>query len=240
MKEELKALLELYEAAQKKYESKLTAARQAIKASDEELKALYGEDLKTYRENKEAIKAINDKRQKARATAEEYILAIKICKECKVDSAAHALIDDIKASPEKWQKYPTHYKKFDELVNDIVGNGFYLRNSHGLGSYYLETAEAGNDNNYFIFYANGTQIDENTLKDMASKIESYCEVAPADTLKEAKRILKTRAAILDKINKAKADIDELRKGFKGASAYNYLPYISKIENDGTIYTRYTN
>ena len=236
MKEELRKILEQYEAIQKKHENKLTSCRQMIKAKDAELRTLCA-DLKTYRENEEAAKAISEEIKNARDTAEELTLAIMINKESKIDTAAHALIDAIKADPEKWQKYPTHYKKFEELVTDTVGNGFFVNDRYGLGSYYLYTKEMGNENNYYIFHTRAGQIDKTTLEEMESKIESYCEVPPAEALKEAKRIIKTRAAILDKINKAKADIDNLRKGFNGSSAYNYLPYISKIENDGSIFIR---
>ena len=63
MKEELRKILEQYEAIQKKHENKLTSCRQMIKAKDAELRTLCA-DLKTYRENEEAAKAISEEIKK--------------------------------------------------------------------------------------------------------------------------------------------------------------------------------
>lgn len=77
------------------------------------------------RENKNLLDEINA------AHAEKNILGrmLKVIQASAERAAADAVLVEMNANPEKWSKYPIHYKKFAALVSDTFGEDVYIYNT---------------------------------------------------------------------------------------------------------------
>ena len=77
------------------------------------------------RENKNLLDEINA------AHAEKNILGrmLKVIQVSAERAAADAVLVEMNANPEKWSKYPIHYKKFAALVSDTFGEDVYIYNT---------------------------------------------------------------------------------------------------------------
>lgn len=77
------------------------------------------------RENKNLLDEINA------AHAEKNILGrmLKVIQVSAERAAAESVLAEMDANPEKWSKYPIHYKKFAALVSDTFGEDVYIYNT---------------------------------------------------------------------------------------------------------------
>lgn len=108
------------------------------------------------RENKNLLDEINA------AHAEKNILGrmLKVIQVSAERAAAESVLAEMDANPEKWSKYPIHYKKFAALVSDTFGEDVYIYNTFRgvqltLGDFRLTTQT--------IFYGDDDKLTPETI-----------------------------------------------------------------------------
>ena len=233
MNDILKAMFDSYEKEKKNIRKKAEANKNTIAALNSKIDSFYfgvskenfKERLSVYKENKESIKELEKKL--ATAYENETILntALKVANEMEVKSVANALKAEIISNPEKWSKYPTHFKKFQDMIKEFLkDSGLSLY--HSYYSYYISGCYDYHDINAYVFYTTSEKITPEVIKEMENKVE-YSIISASDILTECKKAFKARKAVIEKYEKAKKEIEEIRSPFTSCSAfYSILPYAS--------------
>lgn len=229
----LKAIFDSYEKEKENIRKKANANKNTIATLNSKIDSFYfgvskenfKERLSVYKENKESIKELEKKL--ATAYENETILntALKVANEMEVKSVANALKAEIISSPEKWCKYPTHFKKFQDMVKEFLkDSGLSLY--HSYYSYYVSGCYDYHDTNAYVFYTNSEKITPENIAEMENKGD-YNIIAASDILTECKKAFKARAKIMEAYEKAKKAIDDIRSPFSSCNAfYNILPYVN--------------
>ena len=231
MNDILKAMLEAYEKEKEVIRKKTAANKEVISTLNGKIDSFYhGIDknafkdrLNAYKENKEAIKELEKKLASCYELETVLNTALKVANEMKVKATANALRREIISSPEKWCKYPTHFKKFQDMVKEFLkDSGLSLY--HSYYSYYVSGCYDYHDINAYVFYTTSEKIMPENIAEMENKGD-YNIIAASDILSECKKAFKARVKIMAAYEKAKKEIEEIRSPFASCNAfYNILPY----------------
>lgn len=232
MNDILKVIFDSYEKEKDNIRKKAKTNKNTIAALNSKIDSFYfgvnkenfKERLTIYKENKENIKELE--KRLATAYENETILntALKVANEMQVKSVANALKVEIISSPEKWCKYPIHFKKFHDMITDFLkDSGLSLYNHYN--SYDISGCYDYHNINGFVFYTASGMITPEIIKDMENK--GYYNIIEAnDILKECKKAFKARVKIMEAYEKAKKAIDDIRSPFSACNTfYNILPYV---------------
>lgn len=220
MNETLKIKLDAIENEKAKIRKAWSKTADILENLKSEINVIYNQEPGIFsrsEETREKIKEMHKKESSLQAKINAYKIAINCLSEMKVKAAAETLINDILQNPEKWEKYPIHYKKFDALLSDLIGPDFYIYSRYGVGSYDLSCRDIDSNYNYFIFYSNNSVIDEKTVADMKNKINSFIDTDPRSVLKTVKKAQKTH----EKMEKEIKDFNEKMRKMKSDSAENF-------------------
>ena len=229
MNDILKAMFDSYENEKETIRKKAAANKNTIAALNKELDNIYTgcenlvEKINARKENKGTILELEKKL--ATAYENETILntALKVANEMKVKATANALRSEILSSPEKWTKYPTHFKKFQDMIKEFLkDSGLSLY--HSYYSYYISGCYEYNDINAYVFCTTSEKITPEVIKEIENNGD-YSIIASSDILSECKKAFKARAKIIEAYEKAKKEIEEIRSPFTSCNTfYSLLPY----------------
>lgn len=239
----LKAIFDSYEKEKENIRKKAEANKNTIAALNKELDNIYTgcenlvEKINARKENKGTILELEKKLTTAYENKTILNTALKVANEMQVKTAANALRNEILSSPEKWTKYPIHFKKFQDMVQEFLkDSGLSLY--HSYYSYYISGCYEYNDINAYVFCTNSEKITPEAIKEMEN-MGDYNIIAANDILTECKKAFKARAKIIETYEKAKKAIDDIRSPFSDCSTFYYiLPYAnSSPENYKHLYIR---
>lgn len=234
MNEFLKAALSTYEKEKEKIRKRIDANKQTISTLNNQIDSFFNDcvsftdRINAHKENKQIITDLESKL--AAAYENENILntAIKLANEMKVDVVANALKNEIISNPEKWTKYPIHFKKFQEIIKEFLsGTGLSFYSTYGSGYYLSGLYHECGDTHAYILTADNGSITNKIIDEMKNKQE-YSIIKASDILAECKKAFATRKKIIAKYENVKDEINALRGPFKSNTIYNILPY-AKID-----------
>lgn len=225
----LAAELATYEKEKENIRKKIDANKKNIALLDKELEAVFAgcekiaDRVNARKENKEHITTICNKTAAAHELESVLYTALKVANEMQVKTVTNALRAEIISNPEKWIKYPLHFKKCQDMIKDYLsGSGLSLYNSYG--SYYISGCYEYHNLNGYLFRTSAGIITQDIINDMSTK-GPYFTIAASDILTECKKAFKARKNILAKYEKAKKEIEQLRVPFSACSTfYDILPY----------------
>ena len=227
----LKAIFDYYEKEKEVIRKKTAANKEVINSLNKELDNILtgcenlAEKINARKENKETILELGKKLATAYETETILNTALKVANEMQVKTAANALRNEIINSPEKWTKYPVHFKKFQDMAKEFLkDSGLSLY--HSYYSYYISGCYDYHDINAYVFYTTSEKITPEVIKEMENK-EDYNIIAASDILTECKKAFKARKAVIEKYEKLKEEIAEIRSPFVSCNTfYSILPYAS--------------
>lgn len=231
MNENLKAIFDAYENEKTKIRKRIDANKELVKKLDNQINSYYSgcisimDKVNARKENKPAILELEKRLAAAYETEIILTTSLKVANEMKVNAVANALHDEIIENPEKWSKYPLHFQKFKNMVADFLNDtNLYLINSYNIGSYYVTGSYDYHNISGYVFHAPKNIIDSQVLEEMKTK-EKYSIIPAGDILKECKKAFTARKKIIEKYEKARKEIENLRAPFSSCNAfYNILPY----------------
>ncbi len=142
-----------------------------------------------------------EKRAKA-ATAIKYAAA-----QNAAQAAANAILEAIEEGTDKRFFLPTHYKKFDEAIKDITGDGFYISNSSEYSIYITFRNGDYHHNEKYLCDKKAGAIDPEYIERNRGK---HAKVATLAEIKaDAKKAEKAAAKIREKAEKLQKEADAL-------------------------------
>lgn len=239
-KEILENVLNAYTAERDNLAQKLSAAI----ANENEKNTLYEKEVKALRgafreRNADAIKASEASRnaaltEYAKACDESAILgrAVKVCEDAATQAAANIIFDEILTAPEKWSKYPTHYKKFEKLFLETFGDKvtFYNKQYGGFEIYFRGFSHPYNKRT--VFWSVYPQFTPERIEEMKTQ-NRYNPIAPEKIEETTRAAVKARAEYISKYNKMKEELDKLRdEATPGNSSalYDIFPPIAHLND----------
>ncbi|MBR3581290.1 MAG: hypothetical protein IKN95_09910 [Lachnospiraceae bacterium] len=241
MNENLKAIFDSYEKEKNVIRKKLNNNKDITSKLNNDLESICAgcnsivDRVNRRKENKLVILELEKKL--ANAYEIEIILktSLRVACEMQIKTVTNALCNEIIENPEKWSKYPLHFQKFKNMIDDFLdGTGFYFYNSMGLGSYYIAGSYDYQDTQGYVLHTNAGVITQEVIEEMKRK-EGYNIIPASDIIAECKKAFKARKKIIEKYEAVKKEIDSLRTPFSSCNAfYSVLPYTINLDN----YNRY--
>jgi len=180
------------------------------------------ERVETRKANNETIETITNEMIVLNNDIKTLENCIKIAQEMIAKETANEIITALKEGKKNLINTPTHYKKFDKALDEVLnGAGGYI--SHQYYTVYYKTpyySPAGNQDIYITTTSDeGGEITPENME----KVKLY-ELIPAnEILRTVKRAMAAKAKI-DKIEKeTKAKIDAIKDNFTKCDAlYNIM------------------
>lgn len=180
------------------------------------------ERVETRKANNETIETITNEMIVLNNDIKTLENCIKIAQEMIAKETANEIIKALKEGKKNLINTPTHYKKFDKALDEVLnGAGGYI--SHQYYTVYYKTpyySPAGNQDIYITTTSDeGGEITPENME----KVKLY-ELIPAnEILRTVKRAMAAKAKI-DKIEKeTKAKIDAIKDNFTKCDAlYNIM------------------
>ena len=228
MNNNLLSILETYEKEKTKIRKRIDTNKQTLEKLSIEFDTIFSEcasikdRYNTRKDNKQLITDIENKLAAAYENQNILYTALKLANEMKVKVVGNALRNEILNNPEKWTKYPTHFKKFEEMTQSFLSDTqLYL--SHSYRSYYVTGLHDYHDTNAYVFDAPDGIITEKVIEEMKNKQE-YPIIKPNDIITECKKAFAARKKIIAKYEQVKKEIDAIRAPFESNTIYYLLPY----------------
>lgn len=201
-----------------------TKLNQAAKAAQEAHSAAVNKirEVKTFKEWKNSPEYIEmertaeeaakmEKRAKA-ATAIKYAAA-----QNAAQAAANTILEAIEKGTDKRLFLPTHYKKFDEAIKDITGDGFYISHCSEYSIYITFRNGDYNHNEKYLCDKKAGVIDQDYIERNRGK---HAKVATLAEIKaDAKKAEKAAAKIREKAEKLQKEAETLNNGIDSHIKY---------------------
>lgn len=232
MNENLKAIFDSYENEKTKIRKRIDANKELVKKLDNQINSYYSgcisimDKVNARKENKPAILELEKRLAAAYETEIILTTSLKVANEMKLKAVANALRDEIINNPEKWTKYPLHFQKSKNMVDDFLnGTNLFLSNYCSAGTYYLKgLSRYYDDISAYMFTVSGGIITQEVIEEMKRK-QGYNIIPASDILTECKKAFKARKKIIEKYENARKEIENLRTPFSSCNAFYYiLPY----------------
>lgn len=171
------------------------------------------------RENKNLLDEINA------AHAEKNILGrmLKVIQVSAERAAAERVLAEMDANPEKWSKYPIHYKKFAALVSDTFGEDVYIYNTFRgvqltLSDFRLTTQT--------IFYGDDDKLTPETIAAARKGRPGFYK--PEEIEPKVREAAKERAAYIEKYEAMKKELDAIREKYT-SNLQDVFPLVANLE-----------
>ena len=156
------------------------------------------------RENKNLLDEINA------ARAEKNILSrmLKVIQVSAERAAAESVLAEMDANPEKWSKYPVHYKKFAALVSDTFGEDVYIYNTFRgvqltISDFRLTTQT--------IFYGGDDKLTPEIIADARKGLPGFYK--PEEIENATRAAAAERAEYMRRYEEVKKELDATREHY---------------------------
>lgn len=139
-------------------------------------------------------------------------------------AAAEIVLDEMNANPEKWSKFPIHYKKFKELVNETFGKDVRIyRGNYNiqLGFDYLSPLK-----NIVLFYEAPERITPEAIENARKGRPGFYQ--PEEIEPKTREAAKERAAYIEKYEAMKKELDAIREKYT-SDLQDIFPPVESLE-----------
>lgn len=222
----VKAYIDLYNATAKRAQEATETEKAKQAAWNNLFDATNGECLNLKaradirRKNSDLLNEINA------ANAEKNIFSRMqkvICTSAE-RAAAEIVLEEMNANPEKWGKFPIHYKKFKELVAETFGEDVHIyRGGYGthLGFDYLSPLK-----NIVLFYETAERITPEVIENARKGRPGFYK--PEEIEPKVREAAKERAAYIEKYEAMKKELDAIREKYT-SDLQDVFPLVANLE-----------
>lgn len=234
MNEKTNNIIKKYDVLNIKFSKSLKETKAAIDTLTQEVYSLIDHSgFTAYVESRKKFSDVLEEKENKIAKLEtkkiELTLALNLSLEMQLKVVYNSLMKDITSSPEKWTKYPTHYKKFKEFASEFLGPDFgYSIRYFGTSGDFRIWKKSNTSNDLYCFYMDdSSQIEPEKIKaDFEKKI-----IDPENIMKEVKKALATRQKLTAKIRSLEKEVSATKSVYSDSNLYYVLPALSIKETN---------
>jgi len=216
--------IKAFQAAYNKADAEEKAARNELFATPEGLKAIFkDETLKAERKAKK--EALNAVLMRTNAEKHLYNRCRKVAEESMVNAVYNVVIETMQEEPEKWTKYPVHFKRFETLAEKTFGGTVHFyKDRFGNTELYIRNDLVPHERNYIRILYDGDLTPENIAELKTKPVMKLDEIE-----QEVKTAIEERTAFFKAYEETKAALDAKKKKYNDFwTLYEIFPYIESI------------